>query len=122
MLLGMGAGVLILLGITGVASALVNNEVLDIGWMNYLAALTLVVSSVSAGWIGSKCSLPWVGAMAAGGGLWLFLLAVNLLLYGRGLHGVGATTLAIAGGSAVPPIFSGGKKQGRKRGRRFAYR
>ena len=122
MILGVGVSVVCVLTMTAAGAALMDREMVSMEWMNYLAALALVVSSLIGGITAAADERRWMGPLAAGAGLWLFLLAVNALGYDGDLSGALPTALAIAGGSGAAILLSGGGKSRPKHRRRYRSR
>lgn len=109
--LGLGVSVLVMLTMTAAGAALVDREMIDRGWMNYLAALILVVSSFAGALTVGVRAERWLAGLVSGGGFWLFLLAVNALGFDGDLRGAGATALAILGGSGAAMLLGRGGKR-----------
>lgn len=109
--LSLGISVLAMLTLTAAGAWLMDRETVDRSWMNYLAALVLLVSAFLGAMTAKSREDRWKGPAIAGAGLWLVLLAINALCCGGDLSGAGATALAILGGTGAATLLGGGGKR-----------
>lgn len=116
--LALGISIILLLTVTAAGAALVERETIGAEWMNYLAALALLSSSFAGGMVGRSGENRWLAPLVNGGGLWLFLLAVNALGYDGDLNGAVPVALAILGGSGAAILPGRGGKRRRSGGRK----
>lgn len=115
--LGTGVGAVGVIAITGLGAWLLERGLVGMKWINYLAALTLLVSS----FLGAKTAGAgwgrWLNPALAGAGMWLALALIHLGCYGGSLAGAVPVALGILGGTGAAVLLGGGKR-GHKSGRR----
>ena len=120
--IALGAGVSLgsTLGMSALFAWMMLREAVAYEWMNYLAVLTLLLSSF-AGAVAARDGLEYgMGAPAAGLLYWIMLLGINGICFAGSLSGAGACALAILGGSGAAWLLAG--RSGGKRRRRRSYR
>lgn len=116
--LSLGISVLVTLTLTVAVAAMVDREMMNRSWMNYLAALILVLSAFTGSLTAGGGAERWIGQAVVGAAYWLILLAINALAYEGNLSGAGATALAILGGSGAAMLLGrGGKRRSHSRRR-----
>ena len=120
--LGVAVGGVVMAVMTGMGAWLLERELAGVEWVNYLAALILLVSSFAGAKTAGASRERWVGSVLVGLGLWLLLALIHLTGFEGGLRGSGATALAILGGTGAAVLLGGGGKRTPKRFRKYRNR
>ena len=120
--LGIGVGVITMLAMTGAGAWLLERELVDLEWMNYLAAVILLVSAFAGAKTAGASAEQWMYSALTSLGFWLVLALIHVLGFGGGLKGAGATALAILGGSGAAVLLRRGGKRRSSRSRRYRNR
>lgn len=115
--LGTGVGTVGVLGISGLGAWLLERGLVGMEWINYLAALALLVSS----FLGAKTAGAgwgrWLNPALTGAGMWLAMALIHLGCYEGTLAGAAPVALGILGGTGAA-VLLGGRNRGHKSGRR----
>ena len=117
---GIAVGILTMLAVAGAFAWLVHSEVIGREHLGLASAIVLAMGSllgaVSAG--GGEGRL--LRCATVGGGIILFLLVLNLLLFDGALGGLLPGALVIVGSTAAAALITGNRS--RKVGRKYRYR
>ena len=115
--IGLAVGLLAVL-VGGLAGAyLISSETVGFETLNYISVVVLLCAAFFAALAGGKGTAGkerLLTGMITGGGLWLVLLCINLLMFDNGISGVWVTAvLMLAGSMAAFLLFgkSGSKKK-----------
>lgn len=117
-LFGAAVGIVMMLALTGCGAWLLSAGILDVAWMNYLAAGILLVSAfvgVTAG--GSDT----VNGLISAGVFWTVLLAINAVMFDCALPGIWAVLAAVLGGGGAGMLVRIAPR-GKRHRRRGKYR
>lgn len=105
-----------LLAMTGLGAWLLEREVVEFRWIDYLSAVILLASSFLGAKVTGASPERWIGPVLTGLGLWLVLAVIHVFCFGGALEGAGATALAIIGGTGAAVLLRrGGNRSGRPR-------
>lgn len=118
--LGTGVGTVAMVAMTGLGAWMLERELIGLEWMNYLAALILLVSSFAGAKTAGVSLQNWTVPVLTGAGLWLMLLLIHTVGFGGAPEGAGATALAVLGGSGAAMLLNrgGGRRKGHGKRRR----
>lgn len=113
--LGVGVGIVGLLTMTGLGAWLLEQEIVGLEWINYLAAVILGLSSFAGAKTAGAAPETWLNVLFAGIGMWLLLALIHFLGFGGQLKGMGATALAVLGGGGAAVLLRRGGRRNRRR-------
>lgn len=114
---GAVVGIAVLLALTGCAAGLISMEVISIDLLNYIAAVVLVVSGFAGGMVAAGRGTVMNGILMVLL-MWVFLLAVNAVMFDCSISGAWAGLAAVMGGagcSVLLGIVPGRRKSSRRR-------
>ena len=100
-----------------VGTYLIGEEIADIRSVNYITAATLLCAAFLAAAVGGKGTAGKARLITSGltgGGFWLILLCINLLMFGDGISGAWVTAVLILASCAASFLLfgkSGSKKK-----------
>ena len=109
--LGIGVGTITMLSMTGLGAWLLERELVGLEWINYLAAMILVVSSFVGAKSAGASADRWLNPTLTGVGLWLVLVLIHLAGFDGGLKGSGSVALGILGGTGASMLLGGGHRR-----------
>ena len=117
-LLGTGIGIVAMVTACAAAAGLMAGGTVGVESMGLFAAGILVVSGLAGGLTALLGGGTAVDAALVALGELVVLFALNAVLSGGRMEGIGVTVLTLAGGSGAAVLLRLGKGRGRKRRRR----
>lgn len=114
-LTGTAVGIIVLLALTGGAAGLISAEVISIELLNYAAAAVLVVSGFAGGVVAAGRGAVMNGILTVLL-IWVFLFAVNAVMFDCSISGAWAALAAVMGGAGCSILL--GMAHVHKRGSR----
>ena len=116
--LGLGVGLLGMLTAAALSAWALERELVGMEWINYLAALNLLVPSYLGAKMAGVSPRQWPAAAALWAGFWMSLAVLHIACFGGGFHGSGVTALVLLGGIGTALIQNGGGKRRRSPARK----